>query len=226
MPTRRAGRQATCRACVRQPPAAKGALPAPPLPRTALSGRSTPRKRLSRHPLRRERAFHSTTTPGSPGAQHPAREARSARQPGRKPTTPVACLPSRRPGEARSHRVTGPAQAHRCQSDGPLTRCDSPEGGRREGRHTHPCQISHLPNRVPSRRPARPARTSCWNDRVLHAQQLSASAEAVSLMGVGRARTPLRRPAAPVRHVAGRRRCRASAGVRTRPGRAVPAARR
>ena len=74
-----------------------------------------------------------------PDANH---RARSRAQP-----TPMACLPSRRPGEARSHRVKGPARSTPCTKTGPLTRCDSPQGGRREGRHTHPCQASTSPNR-------------------------------------------------------------------------------
>ena len=42
---------------------------------------------------------------------------------------------------------------------GPLTRCDSPEGGRWDGRQGLPCQTPKLPTGKPSLRPAPPARS-------------------------------------------------------------------
>ena len=94
-----------------------------------------------RRSRRRPRSGPASNPEQKPNANHPER---SRAQP-----TPMACLPSRRPGEARSHRVKGPARSTPCTKTGPLTRCDSPEGGRREGRHTHPCQISNCPTRCP-----------------------------------------------------------------------------
>ncbi len=89
----------------------------------------------------------------------------AAREAGRKPHHPwgVPAIPSTwrspiTPGQGARKPNPTPLPNH----PGPLTRCDSPEGGRRDGRHT--TQTKTLPNQpetepLPSRRPARPART-------------------------------------------------------------------
>ena len=70
-----------------------------------------------------------------------------------------AFSPSRRPGVARSRRVKGAPWHQPPPDDGtaPLTRRDSPRGGRRDGETCHPRTAPDSGSR-PSRRPARPAR--------------------------------------------------------------------
>ena len=66
---------------------------------------------------------HMPTLPAEPAkrAKPAQRKPNLHTKDGRKPTTPVACLPSRRPGEARSHRVKGAREpdATPCTSSGP-----------------------------------------------------------------------------------------------------------
>ena len=125
--------------------------------------------RLSQHSARGKARREAPKGPRS--GQAPTARPAPARTRGPAPArnAPV-CLPSRRPGEARSHRVKGPCQRTHRTVSGPLMRCDSPEGGRWDGRQhqSMPNQPRCQPNTLLLASPpgegsrpqyARPART-------------------------------------------------------------------
>ena len=105
---------------------------APDMPRTRLSRHNQParvRPKGRARSVHGPRSGHSTTSPN----RRPRNRAKAGRQPTklRLPAIPSTWRSPITPCQ-------GATPKHTRIGDGPLTRCDSPEGGRWDGRQTHP----------------------------------------------------------------------------------------